>query len=136
VLNLSIEDYFAQVRSVISQCPIVESFLLDCDRRDAYEGFWRAEITFNDQSVLKVREFVSVEVGVDRDMDAYQYMSSLNRLIFRYDNTPHHQKLNLPTFPHHKHDGAEENVVSSVAPTLDEVLDEIRSVLNSVFKDK
>jgi hypothetical protein len=128
---LYIEDYFEQVRSVISQCPIVESFSLDCDRRDAYEGFWRAEITLSDRSVLKVREFVSVEAGVDRDMYAYQYMSSLNQLIFRYDNTPHHQKLNLPTFPHHKHDGAEENVVSSIAPTLGEVLEEVRSAFEN-----
>lgn len=117
---------------MISQCRIVASFSLDCDRRDAHEGFWRAEIILNDQSVLKVREFVSVEVEVDRDMYAYQYMSSLNKLIFRYDNTPHHQKLNIPTFPHHKHDGAEETVVSSAAPTLGEVLEEIRSARNGL----
>jgi Family of unknown function (DUF6516) len=124
---LYIEDYFEQIRLVISQCPIVNSFTFEGDRRDAYEGFLRAEVIFCDHSVLKVREFISVEAGVDRDMYAYQYMSSSNRLIFRYDNTPHHQKLDLQTFPHHKHDGAEERVISSIAPMLAEVLDEIRT---------
>ncbi|AUB41957.1 hypothetical protein COO91_08048 [Nostoc flagelliforme CCNUN1] len=28
-------------------------------------------------------------------------MNSENNLIFRYDNTEHHRKLNLTTFPHH-----------------------------------
>jgi Family of unknown function (DUF6516) len=58
-------------------------------------------------------------------MYAYQYMDTENGLIFRYDNTGHHQKLNLPTFPHHKHDGSEANVVAADAPTLAEVLQEV-----------
>lgn len=52
-----------------------------------------------------------------------------NNLIFRYDNTEHHQKLNLPTFPHHKHDGREDNVVKSDAPFLAEVLKEVEAIL-------
>jgi hypothetical protein len=127
---LYIEDYFERIRSAISAFSIVESFTLDCDRRDVYEGFIRGEILFINQSILKIREFVSVEIGVDRDMYAYQYMSRLNRLIFRYDNTPHHRKLNLSSFPHHKHDGAEDVVVESAAPMLEEVLNEIQSNLN------
>ena len=53
------------------------------------------------------------------------YMDAENNLIFRYDNTEHHRKLNLPNFPHHKHDGSENNVVSSDAPFLADVLLEI-----------
>lgn len=62
-------------------------------------------------------------------MYSYQYMSSENNLIFRYDNTEHHRKLNLETFPHHKHDGTENNVVQSDAPFLAEVLEEIGKIL-------
>ncbi len=46
-------------------------------------------------------------------------------LIFRYDNTEHHQKLNLPNFPHHKHDRSEKNVINSNAPFLKDVIQEI-----------
>jgi hypothetical protein len=52
-------------------------------------------------------------------------MNSSGALIFRYDNTGHHKKLGLPTYPHHKHEGSEENVIASSAPTLADVLQEI-----------
>jgi hypothetical protein len=51
-------------------------------------------------------------------------------LIFRYDNTGHHKRLNLPTYPHHKHEGAEDQVISSAAPTLAEVLSEIELMID------
>ncbi|WP_293139614.1 DUF6516 family protein [Okeania sp. SIO3I5] len=53
------------------------------------EGMIRGEIKFLDNSVLMVREFVDVELTIERDMYSYQYMTVLNSLIFRYDNTRH-----------------------------------------------
>jgi hypothetical protein len=64
-------------------------------------------------------------------MYAYQYRNDRGDLIFRYDNTPHHKKPNLSTHPHHKHDSIEENVVSSPAPTLLEMLQEIVARIGS-----
>ncbi len=59
-------------------------------------------------------------------------MTEAKILIFRYDNTGHHRKLNLSTYPHHKHEGSEENVIPSSASVLQEVLKEIeRSVMIS-----
>ena len=52
-------------------------------------------------------------------------MTQNHQLIFRYDNAPHHQKLKLSSFPHHKHDGNEDNIIASDAPTLLDVLQEI-----------
>jgi len=49
--------------------------------------------------------------------------------VFRYDNTGHHKKLNLPTYPHHKHEGDENNVVASPAPDLVAVLIEIEALV-------
>ena len=40
------------------------------------------------------------------------------------------RKLNLPTYPYHKHDGAENRVLPSAAPTLAEVLAEIELVID------
>lgn len=47
------------------------------------------------------------------------------------DNTPHHKKLNLPTYPNHKYDSSEENVMSSPAPMLLDVLQEIAARVES-----
>lgn len=81
------------------------------DKRSTHAGFVKAEISFIDESVLYVREFVDVENSEERLMYVYQCVTSSGRLIFRYDNTGHHKKLMLPTYPHHKHDRAENAVV-------------------------
>ncbi|MEA3375636.1 MAG: DUF6516 family protein [Chloroflexota bacterium] len=59
----------------------------------------------------------------ERSMDAAQH------LIFRYDNTGHHRKLDLSTYPDHKHDGGEETVVPSPGPRLPDVLTEIEALI-------
>lgn len=122
-----IEIYFQQIQNLIESCKNVELFNLDFDKRGLYEGFIKGKIDYKDDSLLYLREFVYVEITVDRKMYSYQYMNDENNLIFRYDNTEHHRKLNLPNFPHHKHDGTEDNVVSSNAPFLVDVLKEIES---------
>ncbi len=59
-------------------------------------------------------------------MYVYHYVNSKGKLIFRYDNTGHHRKLKLPTYPHHKHDGGQDNIIASGAPELSRVLAEIQ----------
>jgi hypothetical protein len=126
---LRIEHYFTQLQSIIEACPIVQTFNVTFDKRSTYEGFFHGEITFVDGSLLHLREFVDAEVNVDRMTYVYQYMTAEQALVFRYDNTGHHRKLNLPTYPHHKHDGSEENVTVSPAPDLAGVLREIQMLL-------
>jgi hypothetical protein len=52
----------------------------------------------------------------------YHYEDPDGRLVFRYDNAPHHPEVE--TFPHHKHlsDG---RVVPSVEQSLPRVLEEV-----------
>jgi hypothetical protein len=57
------------------------------------------------------------------------YITASKKLVFRYDNTGHHKKLRLPTYPHHKHQGYEDNVILSTAPDLASVFDEIDSLV-------
>ncbi len=44
--------------------------------------------------------------------------------------TDHHRSLNLPTHPHHKHNGIRDRIVASPAPTLDQVLDGIEDLID------
>jgi hypothetical protein len=126
---LRIEVYFAQIRQTIDTCAVVQSSNVTYDKRGTHEGFIRGEIYFVDGSMLHLREFVDVEITIDRLMYTYHYVDSSKNLIFRYDNTGHHKDLNLPTHPHHKHDGSEDNVVASPAPDLAAVLKEIEALL-------
>ncbi len=56
-------------------------------------------------------------------------MAPAEALIFRYDNTGHHKKLGLSTYPHHKHDGSEAHVIASGAPELSDILREIELLI-------
>ena len=124
-----IERYFAQVQSVIEACPVVQAFNVTYDKRSTYEGFVHGEIIFVDDSLLHLREFVDVETEIDRLTYVYQYMTAAQMLVFRYDNTGHHRKSNLSTYPHHKHDSSEATVIASPAPDLADVLREIQMSL-------
>ena len=104
-------------------------FDITVEDRGKDRGFIRGEINFKDGTLLHWREFVNVKITMERGMYSYQYMTASKELIFRYDNTEHHKKLNLPNYPHHKHDGSQDNIVSSNAPTLADVLEEIKGIL-------
>jgi len=70
-----------------------------------------------------------VEITIDCLTYVYHYMDANQQFVFRYDNTGHHKELNLPTYPHHKHDGSENNVAASFAPDLVAVLGEIEVLI-------
>jgi hypothetical protein len=75
--------------------------------------------------VLHLREFVDVETTVERLLYVYQCMDARRELRFRYDNTGHHKQLNLPSYPHHKHAGSDDQILPSSAPDVAAVLVDI-----------
>ena len=125
-----IEDYFQQIRQTIDGCHAVQSSAVTYDKRGTHEGYIRGELHFEDGSILHLREFVDVETLVERLTYVYQYMDAVERLVFRYDNTGHRKRLGLPTYPHHKHEGQDDNVVASPAPDLRAVLNEIEGLVH------
>jgi len=122
---LRIEAYFRKIEKIIEACPVIQLSNVTYEKRGTHEGFIRGELYFVDGSTLHLREFVDVEITENRLMYAYQFNDSSKNMVFRYDNTGHHKKLGLPTYPHHKHNGVENNVIPSVAPDLAIVLQEI-----------
>ena len=125
-----IDNYFEHIRSVLSQPSIIQKVELETEKRTDTLGFIRGNVYFKDGSLLHIREFVDVETSIDRGKYTYQYMNKEGDLIFRYDNAPHHQKLNLSTFPHHKHDRHEDNIIISTAPLLEAIFQEIELTIS------
>lgn len=125
-----IENYFTKIRNILSSFSIIQRFELETDNRTENLGFIRGNIYFKDGSLLHIGEYVDVEIVIERGKYTYQYMSKEGNLIFRYDNAPHHQKLNLSTFPHHKHDRHEDNIVESKAPLLEDICQEIERIID------
>ena len=122
-----IEDYFHEIASIINAEAGIEGSSMAYDKRTPHIGFLRGSLYFSDGSVLHLREYVNVQNAIDRYMYVYQYHDRNGVLLFRYDNSPHFPQL--PTFPHHKHDGSESNVIKANPPHLGAVLDEIRYLL-------
>ena len=121
-----IEDYFLDLKKVIkSYSTDITNVEVETDARTETLGFVKGDIYFNDGTILHFREFLDVEIDIYKGKYVYQYMNQDGSLIFRYDNAPHHQKLNLLTFPDHKHDRAEDIIRPSTAPSLEMVLQEI-----------
>ena len=126
---MRVEEYFSKIQSIIDSSSLVQLSNVTYDKRGTYEGFIKGELRYIDGSTLHVREYVDVEEPTDRLMYAYQYATDSGKLIFRYDNTPHHKKLGLVTHPHHKHDSTECNVGPSNAPDLAAVLEEAETMV-------
>jgi hypothetical protein len=99
------------------------------DKRGTHEGFIRGAIAFTDETQLHFREFVDVEFSIERIMYVYQYQDVNANLIFRYDNSGHHQHSNLQNFPHHKHLGNENKIINASIPNLLSVLHEIEETI-------
>lgn len=127
--GLRIEDYFHKVEKIIEKCPFIQLSNVTYEKRGTHEGFIHGNLDFIDSSTLDLREFVDVEIKTDQLMYVYQYFDSSKKFIFRYDNTGHHKKLRLPTHPHHKHDGSQNNVIPSNPPGLSAVLQEIERMV-------
>lgn len=124
---MRVDAYFQSIHTTIDGCLWVRTSTLHFDQRATHQGFLRGEIRFLDGSGLHVREFVDTESAIERLAYSDQYMNRDRRLVFRHDNTGHHYRLKLSTYPHHKHEGSEEKVLPSSAPTLAQVLAEIEA---------
>ena len=122
-----IDKYFQELERLIARYDIVQTSSVTYDKRTDYIGFIRGSLYLLDNSVLHFREYVNVQFGYNRYMYVYHYQQADNSLIFRYDNTPHFP--DLPDFPHHKHEQNETNVISTPAPDLKKVLDDIKTLL-------
>lgn len=122
-----IEAYVQILSNAIAASPITSTFNITLDKRTPQVGLIRGEAHFVDGSRLHFRELVEAQANATIcRMYSYHYQDANTALVFRYDDTPHHP--NLSTFPHHKHDGGESNVIAATATALTDVLREIEAL--------
>jgi hypothetical protein len=88
----------------------------------------RIRLRFMSGHLLELNEAaVSEEGDIRHPGYRYHFQDKDDKLIFRYDNTPHFPKIG--TFPHHKH--LKENVLPSVKPSIFMVIREAVSLSQS-----
>ncbi|MFN8458222.1 MAG: DUF6516 family protein [Anaerolineae bacterium] len=122
-----VQTYFNQIKALVDEYTTTSFVLEDnvnFDTRPGNQGYLLGSITFRDHSSLYFKEFVDVTGAViDKVMYSYHYQDADHRLIFRYDNARHKPPL---ASPEHKH--LPEDVITTPAPTLADILAEIIAV--------
>lgn len=96
-------EYIESVRELLLTSPIVESFHIVRQRVTSFDGHMRARLILLD-GLLEFSEYFQRTAGgpVQVVTYSYQWLDADNRLIRRWDNTPHFP--DLPGYPHHIHD--------------------------------
>jgi Family of unknown function (DUF6516) len=73
-------------------------------------GFMRYRLTLSNDDLLELTERIEVRArAIVVTKYRHHWQDHTGRLIKRWDNAPHYP--HVPSFPHHLHDGAEDNVV-------------------------
>ena len=121
-----IEEYFRNIENYITSSPLIHSYNLNKDKRSIYIGLVEGNIKFINNSILHFVEFVDSGKKIEKFKYSYHYENNSKNLIFRYDMAPHFR--NIETYPHHKH-MANNNVVASKEPSLEDVLYEIEKLI-------
>lgn len=88
--------------------------------------YLKGNLLFIDFSVLEIALFANkVQNKISIDKYRFHYMNKDGKLVFRYDNAPHHHEI--PTFPHHKH--TSNKVMQSLMPSIKDILNEITAII-------
>ena len=105
---MSPAEYLVAFKEYILGDSRVERFSVIRERVSVADAHLRATVVFADRSQLEY---------------SYHWASQEDHLIRRWDNTPHYP--DLPGFPHHIHDGADNSVAPGRALNILDVLAEI-----------
>jgi len=122
---LTISEYLAAARQRLLAEPVVVSFAILRERATPVDGHWRVKLSLSDGSALEFSEYMHVASGRRIVVVTYSYhwADAEDKLISRWDNTPHFP--GLPGFPHHIHDGPADQVRPGQATDIFAILDEI-----------
>ncbi len=124
-----IATYLEAIKLKLVTSRAVSDYQIVKERTTATDGYLRIRATLYNEDFLEAAEyFERVPEGVRTVDYRYQWMDSMKKeLRCRWDSTPDHPEL--PNFPYHVHQGSEENVISSQALGICQVLDLIADAI-------
>ena len=125
MLHEILSDYLEMVAQAILQCSdaYVERYVEEILTPERVN--LRIRLRFDQGHLLEINEAVVVEDNSLVSLDyRYHCQDENNRLIFRYDSTPHFPDLS--SFPHHKH--LPDTVIPSDKPDIESLVEEAKRV--------
>ena len=104
------EEYLEYVRTRFARTRDVRKFTVVQEQVKEEVGLYRYRLDLTNGDVLEAFERFFVRRGrVEVLKYSFHWQDRDSLLIARWDNAPHHPDLS--TFPHHIHDGVEENIL-------------------------
>src|SRR5262245_28195578 len=125
----TVEEYFDYVRQLVGDIPNAQAERYEEHLLSATRGNLRIRLRFSDNALLEISEAFAFIGGELRWLSyRYHYQDASAALVFRYDDAPHH--LEVSTHPDHKHSG--EQILASVHPSIEQLLEEVQAVRKRV----
>jgi hypothetical protein len=103
---------------------IIKDLSVELFEEENYSYRLNASIKFINLSVLIIKDYVFND---NERKYSYHWMDSNDKMIFRWDNSEHWK--NIETYPHHRHNGKTGSIECSYSFSLDEVMQEIKSII-------
>jgi hypothetical protein len=125
---MALRTYLSTLQELLTTTPLTTAISFSYEERPPSAGLVKSSLVFVDGSQLDFKEFLVIQPIVRVIKYGYHYRMG-SQLIFRYDNANDPAARHLPTYPHHKH--MTSGLIGAEQPTLRQVLQEIRSQLQS-----
>lgn len=114
-------EYLAQVKALIVMNSQVVHWAAAREEAQGDAGLFRYKLILRDGGQIEMFErFRVMKEGVRVTKYSFHWQDAGGELRRRWDNAPHHPEV--PTHPHHVHDGSETNVVPHAPITVEKVL--------------
>ena len=115
-------EYLAQIKALIVMNPQIVHWAAAREEAQGDAGLFRYKLILRDGGQIEMFDrFRVMKEGVRVTKYSFHWQDAGGELRRRWDNAPHHPEV--PTHPHHVHDGSETNVVPHAPITVEEVLD-------------
>ena len=121
MLHKTLDDYLARIdRAIMAlEDAYIERYVEEV--LTPKRATLRIRVRFTGGHLLEINEAIAVEADSLIWLDyRYHCQDEQNRLIFRYDSTPHFPDLS--SFPHHKH--LPDETIACLKPDISQVLQE------------
>jgi hypothetical protein len=122
-----IQEFVENIEKSVASSFIVLSSSIQKHFGPALKGVYlKGHLLIIDASILEIAIFATESTdNLSIDKYRFHYMDSTGRMLFRYDNAPHHSEID--SHPHHKH--TVDKIIPSTMPSLTEILNEISAFI-------
>jgi len=122
-------DHFSEIQSLIRSSIFVENVDVEYEVKSRSIGIVHGILGMIDGSTLQFMELINIKRDkVIHLKYRFHLMNANDKMVFRYDNSPHHPEI--ATYPHHKHVKGEKVPRRSKEVGLKDVLLEIEEMIS------